>query len=192
MDLILASTSVFRKQLLAKLQLPFSTDNPQVDEHPLPGESAPDLVERLALAKADAIAAKHPNALVIGSDQVCVIDGTILGKPHTAEKAFEQLKSASAKTVVFYTGLALVNSASGQRQSLVEPFQVHFRTLTDAQIRTYIRKEQPLNCAGSFKSEGLGISLFERLEGRDPNTLVGLPLIALLEMLAKEGVSPLD
>ncbi len=191
MDLVLASTSVFRKALLEKLQLPFDTARPQVDEAPLPGENAAELVERLALAKAQAVASQRPNALVIGSDQVCVIDGQILGKPHTAPKAFEQLSRASGQAITFYTGLALINSQSGRCQSLVEPFKVHFRQLSPEQIRAYIKKEQPLNCAGSFKSEGLGISLFERLEGRDPNTLVGLPLIALVAMLEAEGLSPL-
>jgi MAF protein len=189
--LLLASTSPYRKMLLEKLQLPFDCAAPQVDETPLPGESAEALVLRLAAAKAQALALAYPEHLIIGSDQVCVIDGNITGKPHTEENARAQLRQASGQAVTFYTGLALYNGRSKQLQALCEPFHVHFRALSEAEIAAYVRLEQPLNCAGSFKSEGLGIALFDRLEGRDPNTLIGLPLIALLEMLRAEGINPL-
>lgn len=177
--------------LLEKLQLPFDCAAPQVDETPLPGESAEALVLRLATAKAQALALAYPEHLIIGSDQVCVIDGSITGKPHTEGNARAQLRQASGQAVTFYTGLALYNGRSKQLQALCEPFHVHFRALSEAEIAAYVRLEQPLNCAGSFKSEGLGIALFDRLEGRDPNTLIGLPLIALLEMLRAEGINPL-
>ncbi|PSW09452.1 septum formation inhibitor Maf [Photobacterium rosenbergii] len=189
--LVLASTSPFRKSLLHKLGLPFTTAKPDADETPLPGEQAEQLVTRLAEAKARACASEHEEHLIIGSDQVCVIDGQIIGKPHTVENACRQLKAASGKTITFYTGLCLHNVQTGVSEVICEPFHVHFRDLTDEEIRNYVEREQPLNCAGSFKSEGLGIALFDKLEGRDPNTLVGLPLIALREMLAKQGVSVL-
>ncbi len=189
--LLLASTSPYRKMLLEKLQLPFDCAAPQVDETPLPGESAEALVLRLATAKAQALALAYPEHLIIGSDQVCVIDGSITGKPHTEVNARAQLRQASGQAVTFYTGLALYNGRSKQLQALCEPFHVHFRALSEAEIAAYVRLEQPLNCAGSFKSEGLGIALFDRLEGRDPNTLIGLPLIALLAMLRAEGINPL-
>lgn len=189
--ILLASTSPYRKILLEKLRLPFICAAPQVDETPLCGESAEALVLRLAVAKAQALATAYPDRLIIGSDQVCVINGNITGKPHTEENARRQLRQASGQKVTFYTGLALYNSHSNHLQALCEPFHVHFRSLTDAEIAAYVRLEQPLNCAGSFKSEGLGITLFERLEGRDPNALIGLPLIALLEMLRAEGINPL-
>ncbi len=189
--LLLASTSPYRKMLLEKLQLPFDCAAPQVDETPLPGEGAEALVLRLAAAKAKALALAYPEHLIIGSDQVCVIDGSITGKPHTEENARAQLRQVSGQAVTFYTGLALYNGRSKQLQALCEPFHVHFRALSEAEIAAYVRLEQPLNCAGSFKSEGLGIALFDRLEGRDPNALIGLPLIALLEMLRAEGINPL-
>lgn len=134
---------------------------------------------------------RYPDHLIIGSDQVCVLDGEITGKPLTEENARLQLRKASGNIVTFYTGLALFNSANGHLQTEVEPFDVHFRHLSEAEIDNYVRKEHPLHCAGSFKSEGFGITLFERLEGRDPNTLVGLPLIALCQMLRREGKNPL-
>ncbi|PXZ92848.1 septum formation inhibitor Maf [Serratia marcescens] len=189
--LLLASTSPYRKMLLEKLQLPFDCAAPEVDETPLPGESAEALVLRLAAAKAQALALAYPDHLIIGSDQVCVIDGNITGKPHTEENARAQLRLAAGQAVTFYTGLALYNGRSKQLQALCEPFHVHFRALSETEIAAYVRMEQPLNCAGSFKSEGLGIALFDRLEGRDPNALIGMPLIALLEMLRAEGINPL-
>ncbi|HDH0697568.1 TPA: septum formation inhibitor Maf [Klebsiella aerogenes] len=190
-NLLLASTSPWRRMLLEKLSLPFECAAPEVDETPLPGESARQLVVRLAQAKAQALASRFPHHLIIGSDQVCVLDGEITGKPYTEENAHRQLRKASGTIVTFYTGLALYNSANGHLQTECEPFDVHFRHLSDHEIEAYIRKENPLQCAGSFKSEGLGITLFERLEGRDPNSLVGLPLIALCQMLRREGFNPL-
>ncbi|MGR7404258.1 Maf family protein [Klebsiella aerogenes] len=190
-NLLLASTSPWRRMLLEKLTLPFECAAPEVDETPQPGESARQLVVRLAQAKAQALASRFPQHLIIGSDQVCVLDGEITGKPHTEENAHRQLRKASGTIVTFYTGLALCNSANGHLQTECEPFDVHFRHLSDQEIEAYIRKENPLQCAGSFKSEGLGITLFERLEGRDPNSLVGLPLIALCQMLRREGFNPL-
>ena len=190
-SIVLASTSPFRRSLLEKLGLPFITAAPEVDETPQPGENARQLVTRLAQAKAQALKERYPEHLIIGSDQVCVLNNQIAGKPHSEENAVRQLLQARGTIVTFYTGLALYNSANGQLQTLCEPFDVHFRHLTEEEIRRYVQKEQPLNCAGSFKSEGLGITLFERLEGKDPNTLVGLPLISLCEMLRKEGCNPL-
>ncbi|MBP7547325.1 MAG: septum formation inhibitor Maf [Corallincola sp.] len=189
--LILASTSPYRRALLEKLGLPFACIAPQVDEQPQTGESAQALVERLARAKAAAIAAQYPDALVIGSDQVAVIDGVILGKPHSHDRAFAQLQAASGKAVTFLTGLALVHQAGGRVLSLVEPFEVKFRRLSEQSIEHYLRLEQPYDCAGSFKSEGLGISLFEALQGRDPNALIGLPLIALIDLLTELGYDTL-
>ncbi|EBU0337777.1 septum formation inhibitor Maf [Salmonella enterica subsp. enterica serovar Enteritidis] len=189
--LILASTSPWRRALLEKLTIPFECATPDVDETPMPGEAPRQLVLRLAQAKAQSLAARFPNHLIIGSDQICVLDSEITGKPLTEEKARQQLAKASGNIVTFYTGLALYNSASGHLQTEVEPFDVHFRHLSEAEIDDYVRKEHPLHCAGSFKSEGLGIALFERLEGRDPNTLIGLPLIALCQMLRREGFNPL-
>lgn len=191
MKLVLASSSPFRRELLARLMIPFEVDVPDVDESPLPGESPVALVERLAIAKAQAVAARHADALVIGSDQVAIHEGLIVGKPLTHERAVAQLRQASGKTVVLHTGLALVNSASGRVRSEVVPYRVVFRTLTDVQIENYLRKEQPYHCAGSVKSEGLGVALLERFEGEDPATLIGLPLIRLVRMLEAEGASVL-
>ncbi|MBN3263286.1 Maf family protein [Pectobacterium brasiliense] len=190
-QIILASTSPYRQALLEKLAIPFICALPAINETPRPGESAIDLVIRLAESKAQTLAAHYPNHLIIGSDQVCVLENVITGKPHNKGNATRQLQQASGKCVSFFTGLALLNSATQEMQSIAEPFDVHFRRLTEAEIDGYLEKEQPWNCAGSFKSEGLGITLFERLSGRDPNTLIGLPLIALTQMLQKEGLNPL-
>lgn len=187
MKLILASTSPFRKAILDKLGVDFDTASPETDETALKNETPQQLVERLSIAKAKTIAEKTSDALVIGSDQVSVINGEIIGKPHTHENAIKQLKNASGKTVTFYTGLCLYNSKTNEFQSDVIPFNVVFRQLTDNQIENYLRKEEPYNCAGSFKSEALGIVLFDKLEGDDPNTLMGLPLIRLVKMLEKEN-----
>lgn len=187
--LILASTSPYRKALLEKLGLPFQCAAPQVDETPLPGESAQALVARLAHAKASAIAGQHDHGLIIGSDQVCVCDGRILGKPGTVDKAVAQLMAAQGKCVTFYTGLCVLDAASGLAEQLIEPFTVHFRTLDEAAIRRYVEAELPLDCAGSFKCEGMGIVLFKALEGRDPNALIGLPLIGLIELLEGHGLT---
>ncbi len=187
-NLVLASTSPFRAQLLTRLGLPFETDSPAVDESRLHDEAAEVLVQRLARTKAEAVADRHPDSLIIGSDQVAVIDSEILGKPGEREHAIAQLQRASGKVVTFFTGLCLYNSRSGRSQVVCEPFRAHFRELDTHQITRYIDREQPLNCAGSFKSEGLGITLFRRLEGDDPNALIGLPLIRLTELLYNEGV----
>ena len=191
MNLVLASTSPFRKALLEKIIPTFTVAAPEVDETPLAGETAPALVERLAQAKAKALASQYPQHWLIGSDQVAVVNGEIVGKPHTVANAIKQLQAAQGKSVTFYTGLALYDSHTGAMQSCVEPFVVHFRELSLAEIEGYIALEQPLHCAGSFKSEGLGISLFERLEGDDPNSLIGLPLLRLLQMLRQWGYNPL-
>ena len=191
LPLVLASTSPYRRELLQRLGLPFQTLVPDVDESRRPGETPQSLVLRLAEAKARAVAAAFPAALIIGSDQVACIDGEILGKPGDRERAIAQLSRASGRVVVFETGLCLLNSANGRAQVCREPFRVEFRTLTPAQIAGYVDREQPFNCAGSFKSEGLGIALFHRLVGNDPSALVGLPLIRLVAMLADEGVEVL-
>lgn len=189
--LILASTSIYRQQLLQKLTRHFTCVDPDIDESPLANETAQGLVVRLAKAKARAGALSHHNpqtpALVIGSDQVAVIEGEIIGKPLTQDNAIAQLLKASGKSITFYTGLALYHTQSEKMTWDCVPFTVHFRTLTLAQITHYVATEQPLYCAGSFKSEGLGIALFKRLEGDDPNTLIGLPLIKLIDMLEEHG-----
>ncbi|WP_180251145.1 Maf family protein [Enterobacter hormaechei] len=190
-NLVLATTSPYRRMLLEKLGIPFECAAPEVDETPQPGESPRHLVTRLAKEKAQSLAVRYPAHLIIGSDQVCVLGGEITGKPHTEENACQQLLRARGSIVTFYTGLALYNSASGHLQTECEPFDVHFRHLSEEEIMDYVRRERPLNCAGSFKSEGLGIALFDKLDGRDPNTLVGLPLIALCQMLRREECNPL-
>jgi MAF protein len=191
-SLWLASTSVYRRALLQKLTTDFQCAKPEVDETPLASESAEQLVVRLAAAKANAVAARLQqqsiDALVIGSDQVAVFAGQILGKPHTEERAFAQLRSFSGHSVHFLTGLAIADSKHAVTDTILDEFIVHFRELTDAEIWRYIQREQPLNCAGSFKSEGLGITLFERLQGDDPNSLIGLPLIRLHAMLKQRGL----
>jgi septum formation protein len=189
MKLILASSSPYRRDLLQRLGIPFEIIAPDVDETPTPGETPQTLVERLAIAKARTVVNQRPDTLVIGSDQVAVYNGSIVGKPLTHERAVEQLRMASGKTVTLYTGLVLINGASGHIQSEVVPFRVTFRNLSDTQIENYLHKEQPYHCAGSVKSEGLGIALLERFEGDDPNALVGLPLIRLVRMLEREGLT---
>lgn len=189
--LVLASTSIYRQSLLQKLGLAFECCDPAIDETPQPNETAQALVLRLAKAKALAGSQRFPDGLVIGSDQVAVIDGKIIGKPYTAENAINQLSMASGKSITFYTGLALHNGVSDEINAQVEPFTVHFKPLSQAQIAGYVAKEAPYYCAGSFKSEGLGIALFNRLEGRDPNCLIGLPLMLLTEMLLAQGIDVL-
>lgn len=184
--LILASTSPFRRSILEKIQVPFDAISPNCDETPLENESPRDLVTRLAEQKALSCGIKDPNHLIIGSDQVCVINGHIVGKPLTREKAITQLQKASGQIITFYTGLSLFNSTTMSSETLCEEFKVHFRQLTKKQIEHYVDKEMPLYCAGSFKCEGLGIALFEKLEGKDPNTLIGLPLITLIDMLERQ------
>ena len=189
-QLVLASTSPYRQQLLNKLSLSFETMSPDFDETPLENEAPLTLVERLAKGKAESCHTDKPS-LVIGSDQVCVINGEIIGKPLTAKNAIKQLTEQSGKTIQFFTGLALHNTETGNTDVRVDTFSVHFRSLSQQQIENYVEKEKPYYCAGSFKSEGLGIALFEKLEGKDPNTLVGLPLIDLVDMLEVQGVSVL-
>ena len=186
--IVLASASPFRKMLFEKLRLVFETDAPDIDERCHAGEMPQQLVRRLSVSKAQAVAECYPDALIIGSDQVAADAGTILGKPGDHARAMAQLKGLVGRTVTFYTGLCLYNSFSGHTQVEVIPSTVVFRQLGEAQIERYLRMEQPYNCAGSFKSEGLGIALFERLQGDDPNALIGLPLIRLIYMLEKEGV----
>lgn len=189
--IVLASTSPFRQQLLQKLHLKFETSAPDIDESPLSGEDANALVARLAQQKATAVAQDYPNALIIGSDQVALLDSEILGKPVSHENAIKQLLSFSGNCVTFLTGLALHNSSTGKTQVDVVPFKVYFRPLNSLMVEHYLLAEKPYNCAGSFKSEGFGIALFSKLEGDDPNTLIGLPLIRLTRMLEAEGVWPL-
>ncbi|MCW8976205.1 MAG: Maf-like protein [Sedimenticola sp.] len=186
--IILGSTSPFRRQLLEKLRLQFDVDSPDIDESHQPEETPEQMVARLSIEKARAVAKKHKQALIIGSDQIACIGSQILGKPGNRENAIKQLMLASGKKVTFYTGLCLYNSVTANTQVLCEPFHVHFRSLDQQQIERYLDAEEPYNCAGSFKSEGLGIALFSRLEGDDPNSLIGLPLIRLISFLEKEGV----
>jgi len=196
-SLILASSSPFRKELLTKLGLEFSIQTPDINESRIDGETPEQLVYRLAEEKAHEVA-KTQSGLIIASDQVATLgsgaqaDDEILTKPHTHENAIKQLQQSSGNTVTFVTSLSLLNTNSGNIQTIVEPFKVVFKTLSTQQIDNYLKKEQPYNCAGSFKSEALGISLFERLEGNDPNTLIGLPLIQLIKMLENEGVDILE
>ncbi|HUW25353.1 MAG TPA: Maf family nucleotide pyrophosphatase [Gallionella sp.] len=186
--LVLASTSVYRSELLTRLQLPFETAAPEVDETPLPGESARATTLRLAQEKARATAAAYPDALIIGSDQVAVLDGQQIGKPLTHDNAVLQLRTMRGKTTTFYTALALLNSKTGKIQAEVAENHVTLRDYSDAEIEGYLLKEQPYHCAGSAKSEGLGIALMSKMSGDDPNALVGLPLILLIEMLRNENV----
>lgn len=188
LSLVLASSSPYRRELLARLRLPFTWSAPQIDESRRPDEDAEALVRRLSLEKAQALSGTHPHHLIIGSDQVAVLGSQILGKPHTLERAREQLMAASGNSVTFLTGLSLLNSATGQEQTDCAPFTVHFRPLSEAQIMRYLTTEQPFDCAGSFKAEGLGISLFRSTEGSDSNSLIGLPLIRLVDMLQASGI----
>jgi len=183
---VLGSTSPFRKALLEKLNIPFECAKPNIDETALDGELPIALVERLAIEKAQAIQG-FKNALVIGSDQVALCEGEILGKPHNFENAVKQLTKFSGKAVTFYTGLCVLDTSTNKITSLVEPFMVHFNELTNEEITQYVKAEEPYNCAGSFKSEGLGICLFKKLEGDDPNSLIGLPLIKLIHLFKQHG-----
>jgi septum formation protein len=187
--LVLASTSPYRRELLSRLGLPFRVLAPRVDETPGPGEAPEATALRLAAAKARAGAQDFPDALIIGSDQVAEIDGQRLDKPGTHARAAAQLALASGRTVVFNTALALLNVASGRMQTALVPTRVAFRALSASQIETYLQRERPFDCAGSAKSEGLGIALIRSIEGEDPTALVGLPLIALVDLLQQEGVA---
>ena len=187
-ELVLASSSKYRASLLQRLQIPFSAAAPEVDETPHPDEAPEPLVQRLAAAKAARIAQAHPTALIIGSDQLAVCDNRLLGKPGTEARAREQLATLSGRTVHFHTGLCLLNAASGHSQVSAVDTPVTFRDLQPKEIANYVAREQPLDCAGAFKSEGLGIALFQAIGGDDPNALIGLPLIELCTMLAREGL----
>jgi septum formation protein len=186
--LVLASTSIYRSQLLSTLQIPFQTAAPDVDETPLSGESAEQTSWRLSRIKAQVVAKHFPDALIIGSDQVALLDGQQIGKPLNHDNAVLQLSAMRGKTVDFYTALTLLNASNGEMQTDVAVTKVSFRSLSDDQIDRYLKKEQPYHCAGSAKSEGLGIALISSIRGDDPNALIGLPLILLVSMLEKQGV----
>lgn len=185
--LVLASTSQYRRQLLERLGLPFTVAGPNVDESPLPGESAIDLVHRLARSKADAIAQRHPKSLIIGSDQLALCGRDVLGKPGSGDRAIAQLKSLSGHRVTFNTAVHVINSDTGANEGHVDVTTVHFRQLTDDEIKRYVARDKPYDCAGGFKVEALGISLFSRIESTDPTGLVGLPLIWLAAALRRHG-----
>ncbi|MGE5466837.1 MAG: Maf family protein [Ignavibacteria bacterium] len=187
--LVLASTSPYRRELLLRLQIPFETVAPEVDEAPLPGESPVATAERLAEAKARAVASAYPDALIIGSDQVAHMGERRFGKPGTRANAVQQLRTMSGHSVVFHTGLCLLNAATGRIHLRGIPTEVRFRELSDAEIERYLDREDSLNCAGSARSEGLGVALLEYMRGDDPNALVGLPLMALADMLRAEGLA---
>jgi septum formation protein len=187
--LILASSSIYRRELLSRLCIPFTTESPEVDETPLPQEAPERTALRLAEHKARKIGQQHENALIIGCDQVAVIDGMQLGKPLVHDMAVKQLRMMRGRSVIFHSAMCLYNSHSRKLQSTIVPYEVKFRELDDAEIERYLLKEQPYHCAGSAKSEGLGIALIEYMRGDDPNALIGLPLIALIDMLKNEGVN---
>lgn len=188
-QLVLASGSSYRRALLQRLVLPFTWQAPEIIETPRANETASQLTERLALAKARALQARFTHHLIIGSDQVLAIDGQLISKPGSHDAAVEQLRMCSGQTIEFTTSLCLLNSLTGKHQLTSQPFQVTFRELDDASIERYLQHEQPYDCAGSFKAEGLGISLFSAMHGNDPTSLIGLPLIALCSMLRHEGVA---
>ena len=191
--LLLASSSNYRRELLSRLQLPFTWHSPEIDETPLPNETAQALVQRLALSKANALAAAYPGHIIIGSDQVALLDQQIIGKPLHAQGAFKQLRAASGRSLTFLTAVAVLDTRQAPQGPSEQvdsvPFTVHFRSLSDAQISRYIAQEQPFDCAGSFKSEGLGVSLFQATTGSDATSLVGLPLIRLCDMLNACGIA---
>jgi len=189
--LILASSSRYRATLLQRLGLPFTTVAPQVDESPRPGERPAETALRLAEAKARAVAATHPDALVIGSDQIAELAGQPVGKPRDPADALEQLRSMRGRTIVFHTAVALLNARSGRCQTALVGAASTFRSLDDAALQAYLDRERPFDCAGSVKAEALGIALFTRIASDDPTALIGLPLIRLVDMLHAEGVTPL-
>lgn len=190
--LLLASSSPYRKALLERLRIPFTCASPDIDETPRPRETGEELAMRLAEEKAAALAERYPDHLIIGSDQVAQLDdGTLLAKPGNHERACQQLMACSGQSVLFLTGLALMDADSGNTWSVCEPFRVHFRELDAEDIDQYLSVEQPFDCAGSFRMEGLGIALFKSFEGRDPNSLIGLPLIALVDLLKEQKIYPL-
>lgn len=187
-QIVLASTSPFRRELLARLGLPFETANPNVDETARNGETPEATALRLSEDKSRAVAKQYPEALIIGSDQVAYLDGQVFGKPGTHENAVKQLRLMRGRTVNFYTGLCLLNAKTGKAQLRGVPTLVTFRNLTGDEIENYLRKEKPYACAGSAKSEGLGIAIIAKMEGEDPNALIGLPLITLCDLLRNENV----
>ncbi|WP_022948775.1 Maf family protein [Methylohalobius crimeensis] len=186
--LVLASGSPYRRGLLEKLQLPFVTAAPEIDETPFFNESPDHLAMRLAAAKAKAVAEAFPQHLIIGSDQVALLGGRKLTKPGGYEAAVAQLEAASGRSMCFYSGVSLLNARTGRQLSAADVCKVHFRSLSKEAIEDYIRREQPYDCVGAFKAEGLGISLFRRIEGDDPNALIGLPLIQLIDLLGRFGI----
>lgn len=189
LQLILASSSIYRRELLERLQLPFTVVSPDVDETPLPGEAPEDTALRLAQGKARKVGKSHQQALIIGCDQVATQDGLQLGKPLIHDNAVKQLRMMRGRSVTFHSALCLYNASTDNMQAEVVPYVVEFRELSDAQIENYLHKEQPYHCAGSAKSEGLGIALIAAMQGNDPNALIGLPLITLISMLQNEGVN---
>ncbi|MFM8637669.1 MAG: Maf family protein [Betaproteobacteria bacterium] len=189
--LILASTSRYRRELLERLQMPFAIEAPGVDETPLPSEAPAALAQRLALQKAQAVAQRHPTAVVIGSDQVADLNGLAIGKPHTHERAVQQLRAMSGHSVVFQTAVAVVRQSTGVAEVRLSPVVVRFRDLSDVEIETYLQREQPYDCAGSAKSEGLGITLLRSVESLDPTALIGLPLTTVCELMRLAGLDPL-
>jgi len=190
--IVLASSSPYRKELLSRVIPHFEAVSPDIDESPRDNEKPAALAERLAIQKAEAISERYDHALVIGSDQVAFINNQIIGKPDNHEEAVEQLLCSSGSVVTLFTGLAVINSKCGTMQSMVDQYEVEFRDLDLPTIEHYLAIDRPYDCCGSLKTEGLGISLLKRLSGNDPNTLIGLPLIALITMLTKEGFDPLD
>jgi septum formation protein len=194
MQLVLASSSPYRRELLQRLGLPFVWGRPDVDEQPLPGETIAVMTQRLALAKANALVQQYPQALIIGSDQACQRQGeaAILGKPGDFTRAQQQLTAASGRVVEFHTALVLLNSATGYYENSHDIFKVHFRELSSEEITAYLHQEEPYDCAGSFKAEALGITLFRGMEGKDFHSLIGLPLISLCDLLRRMGKNPLQ
>jgi MAF protein len=193
MQLVLASSSPYRRELLQRLGIPFAWGRPDVDETPMPDETIDAMTQRLALAKAHALSKQYPNAMIIGSDQACQRQGdcTILGKPGDFHRAHQQLTAASGRVVEFHTSLVLLNSETGHCGKSHDLFKVHFRELAPDEISAYLHKEQPYDCAGSFKAEALGITLFRSMEGKDFHSLIGLPLISLCSLLREMGMNPL-
>ena len=189
--LVLGSTSPYRRELLQRLRLPFEVDSPRVDESPHPGEAPADLARRLALEKAQDVASRHPDAVVIGADQVAELDGQAIGKPGSHERAVAQLQAMQGRRVVFHTAVAVVRADTGFAQVVLAPVQVQFRPLSDAEIERYLQLEQPFDCAGSAKCEALGIALLETIESDDPTALIGLPLMRTCALLRLAGIDPL-
>ena len=186
--IVLGSSSPFRKQMLEKLRLPFTQDSPDIDETPLKDETPPEMIKRLSLLKARKVAKSHPDKIIIASDQCATFNNTPIGKPGNHQNAIKQLQDFSGNAIVFYTGLVVIDPSEQKTYQVMDITTVHFRTLSQTTIENYLNLEQPYQCAGSFKSEGLGITLFERIDSKDPNALIGLPLIELTTLFAKMGI----